>query len=138
MDPSNPVIKLCVEGMKAEAEGRAQDALSLFLQAWEQRKNDYEACVAAHFVARHQSTPENGLHWNQESLHHARAVNDATVESFYPSLYLNIGKAHEDLGNLEAAKRFYELAASKVSSLPVGRYGDVVREGIRRGLERMR
>jgi hypothetical protein len=54
-----------------------------------------------------------------------------------PSLYLNIGKAHEDLGNRERAKRYYELAATKMSHLPEGRYADIVRDGIKRGLERV-
>jgi hypothetical protein len=49
-----------------------------------------------------------------------------------------MGKAHEDLGNREQAKRYYEIAASKLSSLSDGRYGDTVRDGIKRGLERVR
>jgi hypothetical protein len=51
------------------------------MQAWEKRKDDYDACVAAHYVARHQ--------WNQESLDRADAVNAESVQGFYPSLYLN-------------------------------------------------
>lgn len=46
-----------------------------------------------------------------------------------------MGKAHEDLGN--RAKRYYELAATKMSHLPEGRYADIVRDGIKRGLERV-
>jgi hypothetical protein len=34
---------------------------------------------------------------------------DDRVREFYPSLYLNMGKAHEDIGNREAAKRFYAV-----------------------------
>jgi tetratricopeptide (TPR) repeat protein len=137
MDPNNPVIKLCAEGMKAEMEGRIDDARLLFVQAWEQSKDDYEACIAAHYVARHQKSPEESLHWNKEALDRADAVSDERVQSFYPSLYLNMGKAHEDLGNREAAKRHYELAAAKTSNLPEGRYGDLVRDGINRGLQRV-
>jgi tetratricopeptide (TPR) repeat protein len=70
-------------------------------------------------------------------LDRADAVNDERVQSFYPSLYLNMGKAYEDLGNWEQAKRHYELAATKMSNLsPEGRYGDVVWDGIKRGLQR--
>ena len=137
MDPNNPVIKLCAEGMRAESEGRTDEARLLFIQAWEQSKNDYDACIAAHYVARHQKTPEEILHWNKESLDRADAVNDERVQGFYPSLYLNMGKAYEDLGNREQAKRHYELAATKMSILPEGRYGDVVRDAIKRGLQRV-
>ena len=136
MNTDNPIVKLCVPGMEAEAGGRSADALLLFMQAWEQRKDDYDACVAAHYVARHQKTPAQSLHWNQEALDRAHAVNDERVHGFYPSLYLNMGKAHEDLGDRKEAKRFYELAAARTSDLPEGRYGDLVRDGIQRGLQR--
>jgi hypothetical protein len=137
MDPENPIVKLCVAGMKAESEGRNEDALALFLQAWEQRTDDFEGCIAAHYVARHQKTPEDTLRWNEESLKRAKEVGDARVADFYPSLYLNMGKAQEDIGNRTEARRYYELAWASVSTLPEGRYGDVVREGIKRGLERV-
>ncbi len=137
MDPNNPVIKLCAEGMKAESEGRADEARLLFMQAWEESKDNYDACIAAHYVARNQKTPEEILRWNQVSLDRADAVDDERVQGFYPSLYLNMGKAHEDLGNREQAKRHYELAATRMSALPDGRYGDLVREGIKRGLQRV-
>ncbi len=54
MNLDNPVIKLCAEGTRAEFEGRIEDARTLYMQAWEASKDDYEACVAAHYVARHQ------------------------------------------------------------------------------------
>jgi tetratricopeptide (TPR) repeat protein len=137
MDPNNPIIKLCADGMQAEAIGRYDEARLLFAQAWEQSKDDYEACIAAHYVARHQKTPEEILHWNKVALDRADAVNDERVLGFYPSLYLNMRKAHEDLGNWEEAKRHYELAAAKMSNLSQGRYGDVVRDGLNRGLQRV-
>jgi len=33
------------------------------------------------------------------------------VKEFFPSLYLNMGRSYEMLGNEAEAKRFYELAA---------------------------
>ena len=137
MDPANPIVKLCVEGMRAETEGRIDEARLLFIQAWEESKNDYDACIAAHYVARHQKTPEEILRWNQESLDRADALNDERMQDFYPSLYLNLGKAHEDLGNREMARKYYELAAARMNGLPAGRYGDVVRDGIKRRLQRV-
>jgi tetratricopeptide (TPR) repeat protein len=137
MDPNNPVVKLCVEGMKAETDGKPDEALLLFMQAWEQSKEDYEACIAAHYVARHQKTLNDTLRWNQASLDRADAVKDERVNDFYPSLYLNMGKAHEDLGNLEQAKTYYELASARIGNLPAGPYRDVVRKGIAQGLERV-
>lgn len=118
-------------------EGKPEEAHQLFIQAWKQSKDDYDACIAAHYVARHQKSPQEILRWNQESLDHANAVDDERVQGFYPSLYLNIGKAHEDLANREEARKYYELAAGRLSVLPDGKYGDTVRDGVKRGLQRV-
>lgn len=136
MEPDNPVVKLCVEGMRAEAEGKPEDARRLFTEAWAARKDDYDACVAAHYLARHQESPQDALRWNQESLQRADAVGDERVRSFYPSLYLNMGHSCEELGNRDEAIRYYELAAEKVDGLEMNPYGETVRKGIAEGLKR--
>ena len=137
MDPNNPVVKLCVEGMQAEATGKFPEARVLFLQAWDKKRNDYEACVAAHYVARHQKTPHETLLWNQIALERASRLEGEEIEAFFPSLYLNLGKSHEDLGNRQAAMQYYELSASAASALAQDRYGDTVRDAITRGLYRV-
>jgi len=111
IDPANPVIRLCVAGTQAEFQGRADAARSLYQQAWQAARDDYEACIAAHYVARFQETPAEMLHWNREALRRAEAVADERVRDFYPSLYLNMGHAHELLGEQAAAERYYALAA---------------------------
>lgn len=111
MDLNNPVVKLCVEGTRAEFEGRIEDARTLYMQAWAAARDDYEACVAAHYLARRQESPQARLHWNREALVRAAAVGDERVRSFYPSLYLNMGHAYEALGDLAEARRYYQLAA---------------------------
>ena len=138
MDPENPVVKLCAEGMRAEGEGRFDDARALFAQAWEASADHYDACVAAHFLARHQPTPEETLRWNQEALRRAELVGDDRVRGFHPSLYLNLGHSHERLGDHAEARRFYELAAAHTAELGGDRYGDTTRDAIARGRERVR
>jgi hypothetical protein len=64
-------------------------------------------------------------------------VGDERVHGFYPSLYLNLGKAHEDLGHKDEARKFYELASTKMAELPQGRYADVVSDGVQRALQRV-
>jgi len=137
MDANNPVVKFCQEGMRAEGEGRHDDARALFTQAWEAAKDDYDACVAAHFLARHQDSPQDTLHWNQEALARALAVGDERVQRFYPSLYLNMGYSYELLGNQEEARKYYDLAAEGANDLPEGQYGDAVRQGIAEGRKRV-
>lgn len=111
MDIDNPVVKLCLAGTRAEFEGKKEEARALYQQAWEASKNDFEACMAAHYVARFQDSPQETLCWNQEALTRANAVGDGRVEEFYPSLYLNLGQAYELLGDQAEAQRYYTLAA---------------------------
>jgi hypothetical protein len=111
MDQNNPVVQLCIAGTQAEFAGRQAEASALYWQAWEAAKDDYEACVAAHYVARFQKSPEDILRWNQEALDRADALKDESVKDFYPSLYLNMGRAYELLGNPAEARRYYDLAA---------------------------
>ena len=76
MDTANPVLGLCQDGMRAEAEGRRADARKLFERAWAAATDDYDACVAAHYLARQQDHPEEVLRWNREALDRADAVAD--------------------------------------------------------------
>lgn len=137
VDPENPVVKLCAQGMEAELAGRPVEARDLFLRAWDARRDDYDASIAAHFVARHQPTPQETLRWNQEALARADAAGGDPVRGFYPSLYLNLGHSHEQLGDVDEARRCYDLAAASATDLPPGPYGDIVRDGIARGLARV-
>ncbi|WP_329235189.1 hypothetical protein OG417_29240 [Actinoallomurus sp. NBC_01490] len=134
MDPQNPVVRLCAEGMRAETEGRDADARELFEQAWRTAADDYEACVAAHYLARHQPTPRETLRWNQECLDRANRVGDERVTGFYPSLHLNLAKAHRDLGDPQEARRHFTLAAAHLDDAPPGPYADGLRFTIADGL----
>jgi tetratricopeptide (TPR) repeat protein len=138
MNPENPVVKLCVQGMEGESKGNFDEASRLFLSAWSQSTDDFERCIAAHYVARHQKSQYEALHWNQLSLDYARAVGDETVKGFIPSLYLNLGKAYEDLRKLDDARRFYAMAEEALTSLPDDPYGRLIRDAVERALERVR
>ncbi len=137
MDPNNPIVKLCTQGMEAESAGDLAKAKVCFDQAWTQASNDWEKCVAAHYLARRQTTPEATLHWNEECLRCANAVGDDTVAGFYPSLYLNIGHSNEVLGNKQEATEAYRSAERLLDTLPPGPYADMVKDGVVRGLQRM-
>ncbi|GAA4907591.1 tetratricopeptide (TPR) repeat protein [Nonomuraea thailandensis] len=134
MNPDNPVVDLCSQGMRAEAEGRPADARDLFRQAWERATDDYEACVAAHYLARHQPTPELTLHWNQECPHRANLVGDDRVKGFHTSLHVNLAKAYTDLGEPGKARGHYERAARRLTDVPPGQYADWNRVAIAEGL----
>lgn len=111
IDPENPVIKLCIAGTQAEFEGKKEAACALYRQAWDEATNDYEACIAAHYVARCQESPEETFRWNREALERANTVEGDRVKEFYPSLYLNMGYSYKQLGNQEEARKFFGLVA---------------------------
>jgi hypothetical protein len=136
VDPHDAVVKLCADGMAAEAEGRVAEAKSLFAEAWRIRSNDFEACIAAHYVARHQTTAEETLRWNLDALRYADSAANDRVQEFYPSLYLNVAHAFEQLGNAAAACRHYSMAAERLHDLPPGGYASMIEGAVNRGRSR--
>lgn len=108
---NNPVIKLCIEGTRAEFQGYLDRAHHLYKQAWNAAEDDYEACIAAHYLARGQEDLHKKLHWSQVALEKAIAVGDHRVAAFFSSLYLCLGESYELLGNKNEAQRYYALAA---------------------------
>lgn len=111
-DMENPVIKLCIAGTQAEFQGKIQAAAAFYMQAWQAATDDYEACIAAHYVARFQPDAAETLRWNQTALLHADAVEDEQIKDFYPSLYLNLGRSYALLGEPLEAQKYYALAAA--------------------------
>jgi len=136
-DPNNPVIKLCAQGMELEGQGNTGEANSVFLKAWEISKTDQEKFTSAHYVARHQKSAEEKLHWDKTALSFALKMDEEGIHKVLPSLYLNIGKCFEDLDNAEEARTNYELALSFSSSLPEDGYGRMILNGINAGISRI-
>lgn len=136
-DPNNPVIKLCAEGMSLEGEGKPEAAASTFHQAWSEASNDFEKFTAAHYVARHQKSIADKLHWDQIALEHALKIEDEGMKGFYPSLYLNLAKCYEDLLDVEQAKAHYQLAQSFCEHLPDDGYGNLIKSGVLNGMRRI-
>ncbi len=111
-DPNNVVIKLCLSGMNLEDNGNIEDATTMFHKAWNEATNDYEKFIAAYHLARQQKSITEKLKWMETSLHCALNINDENVKSTYSTLYLNIAKCYEELGDSDNAKRNYELSNS--------------------------
>jgi rifampin ADP-ribosylating transferase len=111
-NPNNIVINLCVQGMDMEEKGKPEEASKLFLQAWKEATNDFEKFIAAHYMARHQKSASDKLNWLETALQFALKINNESVNGALPSLYLNIAKCYEDSGDLDKAKKNYELSIS--------------------------
>lgn len=111
-NPNNNVVKLCLQGMAMEEKGKPEEASKLFLQAWNESTNDFEKFIATHYVTRHQKSVPNKLKWFETTLQLALKINNDYIKGIFPSLYLNISKCYEELGDLDKAKKNYELAIS--------------------------
>lgn len=111
MNLDNPVLTLCIESTRLEFAGCLAEAQARTQEAWQLARTDYERCVAAHYVARYQTEATACLHWNQVALHHANLLGAEQIAEFYPSLYINLGHAHEQLGHALEAEHYYQLAA---------------------------
>ncbi len=85
-DPNNNVVKLCLQGMGMEENGKLEEASKLFLQAWNEAANDSEKFISAHYLIRHQKNASDKLKWLEKALQLALKINDDTVKSAFPSL----------------------------------------------------
>ncbi len=110
--PNNNIVKLCLQGMDMEEKGKPEEAGRLFLQAWNEATNDHEKFIAAFYMVRQQKNVTDKLNWLELTLQLALKLNDNTVNSAFPSLYLNIAKCYEELMDPDKAKKYYELANS--------------------------
>jgi rifampin ADP-ribosylating transferase len=137
-DPSNPVVQLCVKGIETEYGGDLEKANVLYQEAWQLANNDLEFITAAHYLARVQSDPGESLRWNLVALEYASKTENQDITSFYPSLYLNVAKSYENLGNFREAYDYYLLAHSCTHDLPDDGYGNMISKGIGAGLERLK
>jgi hypothetical protein len=135
IDPNNPVVALCAAGMAVD--GDADAARQLFEEAWALRCDDYDACIAAHFLARHQPTPESRLEWNGLAARHAEALTDERAREFKASLYLNLADAHLAVGNRGEAEEAVDRAQANLAALPEDGYRTFIESGIARLLFRL-
>src|SRR3954463_12731726 len=113
-------------------DGDPDAARALFAQAWESRRDDYEASIAAHFLARHQSSPSDVLHWNRVAAAHAEAAPEGRAQPLLASLYLNLADSYLALGLSADAASVTERGIGALHFLPAGGYRDFVANGLRR------
>jgi rifampin ADP-ribosylating transferase len=111
-NPNNHIVKLCIQGMGREDEGKPEEARKIFLQAWNEATNDFERFLAAYYVARHQENISDRLNWTEKALQLALQINNDAVNSALPTLYISIAKSYEQLGDSDKAKLNYDLANS--------------------------
>lgn len=95
--------------MDMEEKAKPEEALKLFMQGWNEATNDFEKFLSAYYIARHQKTVSDNLKWLETALEFALKTNDDSVKSALPSLYHNIARCYEGLGDQEKANKNHTL-----------------------------
>lgn len=110
--PENAAVKLCMQGMQLEVNGRLKEAGLLFLQAWDSAADDFEKFLAAWLLARNQPTVTEKIRWYERALDLASTVGDDGIKSAVPSLHKSISKCYGEIGDFEKAAMHQVLALS--------------------------
>ena len=130
IDGDSVVARLCVAGMAIDGDAAA--ARALFQRAWDARRDDYDASIAAHFLARHQPSLDESLHWNRVAAEHAEAVTDERAKPLLASLYLNLADSYLGFGDSARAGTIVEQGVAALQFLPDDGYRDFVSRGLQR------
>lgn len=135
-DANNKIVKLCAEGLLLEGNDPA-GAKRLYNTAWEAAESATEKCIAAHYLARHQSSIHEKLKWDLRALDLALGCAGAGALEMLPSLYLNVGKGYEDLRQAHDALHFYQLGLQHSPDPCTTGYAAFTRRAIEAGLARV-
>jgi hypothetical protein len=113
--PDNPIVKLCMQGIRLEEQGKLEEAAVLFLHGWGEATNDFERFLIAWFTARVQLNAPERIAWYEKALELAKKVGNDAVQSAFPLLHNNLFKCYREVGDLEKAAMHHELATASVS-----------------------
>ena len=108
--PQNPVIKLCMQGIAAEEKENHEEAGNIFMQAFNEATNDFEKYLVAFYLARNQKNVADKLKWFETALQFALPLDNDSVKSALSSLYTNIAKCYDELGDMDNAQKNNDLA----------------------------
>lgn len=122
VDPTNPVVDAIGRGVIAETAGDIEAARAAYEEAWRAAADDFERCIAAHYVPRTIDDPYEKLRWNEEAVRLADAVGDERVAGFYPSLYGSVGICLLALGDRSTAIEALEAGLRSIDAVPEGDY----------------
>lgn len=111
-NPFNPVVKLCLQGIDLEENGKSDQANQVFHQAWNEASDDLEKFMAAYYVARYQTNISDKQDWLNTALQIALKINNGTVNSALPALYTNIAKCYDETGDTKNAQKYVDLSIS--------------------------
>lgn len=126
------VVMLHHAGDREEARHRL---LGLWTEIGEQG-DPLHRCTLAHYLADTQDDPEDELAWDLRALtageEAAADGGSLAARALYPSLQLNLAADYARLGRPDAARTHLHRARGAARTLADDRYGERVRDAIRR------
>jgi tetratricopeptide (TPR) repeat protein len=133
---------LLQEGNRLLMYRQDDEARATYLEVWRRASemgDEYYACAAAHMLGVMESMPlEEKLHWHLVSLERANRVEDGRVDSWYASIYVNLGHVHRLLNQPADALACYEQALLHSHSMDDPSYAGSIREPIEKALAELR
>lgn len=109
-DSKNKIIGLCMLGMNMEEQGDSEGAMAILIKALNESTDDFEKFVATYQIAKYEKNIPEKLKWLEKSLQYAIKSEDYGIKSTLPTIYFDIAKCYEELGESEKAKINYELS----------------------------
>ena len=129
--------------------GDRAGARAAFERIWSEIHADPDplhACTLCHFMADAQDDVAAELEWDLRALAAAERVSrerardhhpSLSIQSFFPSLHLNLGDDYLRLGDLDNAARHAAAAQAVLADLPETELGGMIRGGIERLVSRL-
>lgn len=116
--PQNAIVRLCLAGMEQETNGDPVFAKTLFMEAWSTSTNDFEKFISAYYVARHQTTPADNLHWLQLAMEFALSANTLSASSALPNVYAKIASCYAEIADDALSLHYRQLSEESAHQLP--------------------
>jgi hypothetical protein len=144
----DPTMQAIMDTIADNAAGR-EGKRTRFAEIWADFGDDADPihrCILAHYMADVQDEPAEALLWDQRALDAARGMDEdefaatlpgLVLESFFPSLHLNLAQDYDRLSRPEDARRHLALARESFDDLPEDGYGQMIRGGVARLEEKL-
>jgi hypothetical protein len=104
--------------------GDREEARKRLTALWAEAEDRQTRCVIAHFLADVQDETEDELSWD------LRALENAEVEQWLPSLHLSLADDYRRLGAAAKAEEHLGVARTHLGLLGDDAYGDLIRGAV--------